>query len=69
MRAGRIIADTTPDGLFADTGTTDPDAAFLTLIERDAHARAAAKAQHPLTRREAREQAEHAEHPHHGSAS
>lgn len=43
MRAGRIIADTTPDGLLADTGTTDPDAAFLTLIERD---------RHPLTRRE-----------------
>ncbi len=36
MRAGRIIADTTPDGLLADTGTTDPDAAFLALIERDA---------------------------------
>ena len=35
MRAGRIIADTTPDGLLADTGQTDPDAAFLTLIERD----------------------------------
>lgn len=36
MRAGRIIADTTPDGLLADTQTTDPDAAFLALIERDA---------------------------------
>ncbi|MFK4837173.1 ABC transporter ATP-binding protein [Microbacterium sp. ZW T2_14] len=36
LRAGRIIADTTPDGLLADTGTTDPDAAFLALIERDA---------------------------------
>ena len=35
MRAGRIIADTTPDGLLADTGQTDPDAAFLALIERD----------------------------------
>ena len=35
MRAGRIIADTTPDGLLADTGQKDPDAAFLTLIERD----------------------------------
>lgn len=69
MRAGRIIADTTPDGLFADTGTTDPDAAFLTLIERDAQPRAEAEAQHPLTRREAREQAAHAEHPHHGGAS
>ncbi len=36
MRAGRIIADTTPERLFADTGTQDPDAAFLALIERDA---------------------------------
>ncbi|MFV0432779.1 MAG: ABC transporter ATP-binding protein [Leucobacter sp.] len=36
MRAGRIIADTTPDELLADTGAKDPDAAFLTLIERDA---------------------------------
>jgi ABC-2 type transport system ATP-binding protein len=35
MRAGRIIADTTPDGLLADTGTKDPDAAFLALVERD----------------------------------
>ena len=40
MRAGRIIADTTPDGLLADTGMTDPDAAFLALIERDALRRA-----------------------------
>jgi len=68
MRAGRIIADTTPDGLLADTGTTDPDAAFLALIERDAHAGAQAGASgaepadgHPLTRREAREQAQHPE--------
>ena len=59
LRAGRIIADTTPDGLFADTGTTDPDAAFLALIERDERvATAAAASDHPLTRREARE------HPH-----
>jgi len=36
MRAGRIIADTTPDRLLSDTGTDDPDAAFLALIERDA---------------------------------
>ncbi|MET0859678.1 MAG: ABC transporter ATP-binding protein [Microbacterium sp.] len=35
MRKGRIIADTTPDGLLAETGASDPDAAFLTLIERD----------------------------------
>ncbi|WP_106814942.1 ABC transporter ATP-binding protein [Microbacterium timonense] len=71
MRAGRIIADTTPDGLLADTGTTDPDAAFLALIERDARGPAdgpgaaagspeeasADGASHPLTRREAREEA------------
>lgn len=36
MRAGRIIADTTPAGLLADTGQTDPDAAFLSLVTRDA---------------------------------
>ena len=36
MRAGRIIADTTPDRLLAETGTSDPDAAFLALVERDA---------------------------------
>jgi len=35
MRAGRIIADTTPDRLLADTGTVDPDAAFLALIQKD----------------------------------
>lgn len=34
MRAGRIIADTTPAGLLADTGEADPDAAFLALIRR-----------------------------------
>ena len=36
LRSGRIIADTTPAGLLADTGAPDPDAAFLALIERDA---------------------------------
>ncbi|MDW4571901.1 ABC transporter ATP-binding protein [Microbacterium sp. M3] len=57
MRSGRIVADTTPDGLLADTGTTDPDAAFLALIERDAHAATeGAASDHPLTRREAREE-------------
>ena len=65
LRAGRIIADTTPDGLLADTGMTDPDAAFLALIERDvvrqsqgADAAAAGRGlaePHPLTRRELRE--------------
>ncbi|KAA9108289.1 ABC transporter ATP-binding protein [Microbacterium rhizomatis] len=50
MRAGRIVADTTPDRLLADTATTDPDAAFLALIESDAAA-------HPpaATRRAARD--------------
>lgn len=35
MRDGRIIADTTPAALLRDTGTTEPEAAFLALIERD----------------------------------
>jgi ABC-2 type transport system ATP-binding protein len=59
MRAGRIIADTTPQGLLAETQATDPDAAFLTLIERDQRARAedgASVDAHPRTRREAREE-------------
>ncbi len=38
MRAGRIIADTTPAQLLADTGADDPDAAFLALVARDAAA-------------------------------
>ena len=55
--AGRIIADTTPQGLLAETGTNDPDAAFLALVERDiaatgAHASAHEAARHP--RRSAR---------------
>ncbi|WP_449281887.1 ABC transporter ATP-binding protein [Leucobacter sp.] len=32
MREGRIIADTTPAQLLADTGERDPEAAFLALI-------------------------------------
>lgn len=44
MRAGRIIADLTPADLLVETGTNDPDTAFLTLIERDAAPR-------PLARR------------------
>lgn len=36
MRAGRVIADTTPAGFLAETGQSDPDAAFLALVERDA---------------------------------
>lgn len=35
MREGRIIADTTPSALLADTGTTDAESAFLALIKRD----------------------------------
>lgn len=35
MRAGRVIADTTPAGLLSSTGTSDPEAAFLTLIRRE----------------------------------
>ncbi|TFC05944.1 ABC transporter ATP-binding protein [Cryobacterium adonitolivorans] len=33
MRGGEVLADDTPDGLLAATGTTDIEAAFLTLIE------------------------------------
>ncbi len=33
MREGRIIADTAPDELLASTGTADPEAAFLAVIE------------------------------------
>lgn len=35
MRSGRVIADTTPQGLLADTGASDPDAAFLALVRRE----------------------------------
>lgn len=35
MRDGRIIADTTPSRLLAETGQTDAEAAFLALIEAD----------------------------------
>jgi ABC-2 type transport system ATP-binding protein len=34
LRDGVVIADDTPGGLLAATGTTDHDAAFLALIER-----------------------------------
>lgn len=63
MRAGRIIADTTPSGLLSDTGESDPDAAFLALIERDLssapapEATPAPEAHPPRTRRGAREEA------------
>jgi ABC-2 type transport system ATP-binding protein len=32
LREGRILADTTPDALLRDTGTSDPDAAFLAIV-------------------------------------
>ena len=38
LRDGALIADTTPDALLRDTATTDPETAFLTLIERSAAA-------------------------------
>ena len=34
LRDGSLIADTTPDELLRSTGTTDPETAFLTLIQR-----------------------------------
>jgi len=40
MRAGRVIAQTTPEALSAETGERDPEAAFLTLIARDEAAHA-----------------------------
>lgn len=49
MREGRIIADTTPKALLADTGETDAEAAFLALIQRDESA-------HHETRRSLREE-------------
>ena len=33
MRAGAVLADDTPAGLLAATGTADLEAAFLSLIE------------------------------------
>ncbi|WP_226531836.1 ABC transporter ATP-binding protein [Microbacterium paraoxydans] len=51
MREGRIIADTTPASLLADTGTTDAEAAFLALIERD---RASGGGETRRSRRDAR---------------
>ncbi len=35
LRNGRILADTTPDGLLAETGAADAESAFLALIERE----------------------------------
>jgi len=50
MRMGRIIADTTPDGLLTDTGTNDPDAAFLALVEKDVAATGDEEDRHPRRR-------------------
>ena len=50
LRAGRIIADTTPEEFLAETGQADPDEAFLELVRRD-------EAQHQPLRRTAREAA------------
>lgn len=35
LREGQVIADTTPAGLLESTGTNDPEAAFLALIQAD----------------------------------
>jgi len=51
LRDGRIIADTTPSDLLATTGTTEPEAAFLALIERD-------RESHASSRRARREESE-----------
>ena len=56
LREGRIVADTTPAELLADTGKTDPEQAFLELIARDVAGAAAAQAVRPHTRRERREE-------------
>ncbi|WP_228479760.1 ABC transporter ATP-binding protein [Microbacterium abyssi] len=60
MREGRIIADTTPSALLEDTGTSDPEAAFLALIERDRTASASPNGETRRSRREARETEEEA---------
>ncbi len=38
MRAGRVIADETPDGLLAETGASDIEGAFLALVHGEAAA-------------------------------
>ncbi|MFK4790811.1 ABC transporter ATP-binding protein [Microbacterium sp. ZW T5_56] len=48
IRDGRLVADTTPAELLADTGRSDPEQAFLELIARDSVA-------HPHLRRDRRE--------------
>lgn len=54
MREGRIIADTTPQQLRDETGESDPEAAFLAIIERDLAAVRQSDDGHPETRRERR---------------
>ncbi len=55
MREGRIIADTTPNALLADTGARDAEDAFLRIVQRDAaHPVGSVSAPAPLTRRERR---------------
>ena len=53
MREGRIVSDTTPAELLADTGKTDPEQAFLVLIARDAAEESSAQ---PHTRRARRQE-------------
>lgn len=55
LRAGRVIADTSPTALLADTGAADAEAAFLALIERDSREHDGPRG---LTRRERREASE-----------
>ncbi len=49
VHGGRVLAHTTADRLLADTGASDPDTAFLRLIENDERT-------HPHLRREHREE-------------
>ena len=44
VHAGRVLAQTTPQGLLEQTGSDDPESAFLRLIERE-------QEQHPSLRR------------------
>jgi len=48
VHLGRVLAQTTPDGLLLQTGAGDPDSAFLRLVEDEERA-------HPHLRREERE--------------
>ena len=40
MREGRLLSDDTPDALLEQTGTSDVEAAFLALVDRDVRAAA-----------------------------